>query len=119
MICGVTSLVIDGGLMMQDYRAGQHATDAAATAAAFDLRLGGTEAQAINTAREFVQDANERPDSSVTVSIPPTSGTFAGRPNFVEVTTQSPFRSKFSRIFDGVVTRDISNRSVAGLDDVP
>src|SRR3982751_561097 len=76
-LLGIVGLIIDGGLMMANYRALQHATDAAATASAMDLRLGKSTATATATANEFIREANQIPDASVVVHIPPTSGVFA------------------------------------------
>jgi hypothetical protein len=117
-LMGILALVIDGGLMMHQYRAMQQASDAAATAAATDLRLGYGSQHAIDTANELVRQSNGHSDASVEVQIPPASGKFANRPNFVEVKTTIQHRSRFARIVDGILTRNVRNRSVAGLDDV-
>src|SRR3954466_14594053 len=66
-LLGIVGLIIDGGLMMANYRALQHATDAAATASAMDLRLGKSTATATATANEFIREANQIPDASVVV----------------------------------------------------
>ena len=50
---GIAGLVFDGGLMMDDRRNLQHAVDAAATAAATELRLGKSAAVATATATAF------------------------------------------------------------------
>jgi hypothetical protein len=118
VLCGLAALIFDGGLLMRQHRDMQHASDAAATAAAFDLRLGHGRTYAADTAKSMVLEANNEPTASVNVSIPPTTGPFAGKSNFVEVNTQMNFTSKFSRIADKLSTRSTSVRSVAGLDDV-
>src|SRR3954466_13990604 len=84
-LLGIVGLVIDGGLMMANYRALQHATDAAATASAMDLRLGKSTTTAIATANEFIHVSNQLPNVNVVVHIPPASGPFAGRAGYVEV----------------------------------
>jgi hypothetical protein len=117
-LCGILAIVIDAGLMMREYRVMQHASDAAATAASVDLRLGYSAQHAIDTANEIVHQANGHPDANVNVHIPPSDGTFAGRDNFVQVDSTIQHHSRFSHILDGVLTRSVATRSVAGLDDV-
>jgi hypothetical protein len=95
----------------------QSATDAAATAAATELRLGHNAASATDMARELL-DANDWESANVTVNIPPETGPFAGRNGYVEVTTDAPYQSKFMNIIDHVATRTIRSRAVAGADDV-
>src|SRR5690349_4667482 len=94
-LLGIVGLVIDGGLMMDKSRRLPHATDAAATASAMDLRLGKSAAAPTATATEFSHTANRLPDPSVVVHIPPASGPFTGRSGYVEVETQSNYRSRF------------------------
>jgi Flp pilus assembly protein TadG len=118
ILCGIIALVIDGGLMMRQYRDMQHSADAAATAAAVDIRLGHGASHAADTATSLIHDANGEPDATVTVSIPPVTGRFAGRAHYVEVNSQMNYKSKFARVLDGLLTRSIRTRSVAGLDDV-
>jgi hypothetical protein len=113
----VVGLVLDGGLMMDQCRGLQAATDAAATAAATDLRLGRSAAVATTTANEFVTLAHDLSDAAVTVNIPPTSGAHAGQPNHVEVIAERPYRSHLMRISDGIANRTIRTRSVAGVQD--
>lgn len=117
-LVGIAGLVIDLGLMTNERRSLQHATDAAATAAAMDLRLGKGAAAATATAEEFIQNANEFADASVTVHIPPASGNYAGRSGYVEVESDRSYQSHFMRILDHIVDRPIHARAVAGVDDV-
>src|SRR5262249_13811494 len=84
-LMGIIGLVVDGGLMMADYRTLQHAADAAATAAAMNLKLGKDAGTATATAIEVIQISNSMPSVSVTVNIPPSNGLFAGLANHVEV----------------------------------
>ena len=67
----------------------QHATDAAATAAAMDLRLGKDAATATATANEMIQQANQLTSAVVTVHIPPSTGPFAGEAGYVEVEAET------------------------------
>src|SRR4051812_36644532 len=85
MVIAILALVLDGGLMMDQSRNLQHVTDAAATAAAMDLRLGKSQSDAMATAIEFIHDANKLPDATVAVNIPPVNGRYAGEAGYVEV----------------------------------
>jgi Flp pilus assembly protein TadG len=117
-LCGIAGLVFDGGLMMDERRDLQHAVDAAATAAATDLRLGKSAAIATSTATAFVRDENGFSDATVTVHIPPAQGPFAGRTGFVEVESERKYHSLFMKILDSVAERTMYARAVAGVDDV-
>jgi hypothetical protein len=115
---GVAGLMFDGGVMMSKRRDLQHAADAAATAAAFELRLGKGAAVATSAATEILQTGNELPEATVTVRIPPAGGPYAGQPNHVEVIARQSLRSRIMGIFDGVEDRMIEARAVAGVQDV-
>jgi Flp pilus assembly protein TadG len=117
-LLGIVGLAIDGGLMMAEYRALQHATDAAATAAAMDLRLGKSNATATAIANELIHDANQLPSANVAVRIPPTSGTFAGQAGYVEVEAVSNYRSRFMPIVGGLLNNTLRTRAVAGNSNV-
>lgn len=117
-LLGIVGLVIDGGLMMDEYRALQHATDAAATASAMDLRLGKSTATATATANEFIHVANQLPEASVVVRIPPASGPFAGQAGYVEVEAESHYRSRFMPIVGGMLDNTLRTRAVAGNSNV-
>src|SRR5262245_27383535 len=66
-LLGMTGLIIDGSLMMAEYRGTQHVADAAATAAARTLQLGDGAAAARERAIEVVQNGNGLGDAVVTV----------------------------------------------------
>jgi Flp pilus assembly protein TadG len=117
-LLGIVGLVIDGGLMMANYRALQHATDAAATASAMDLRLGKSTVTATATANEFIHVSNQLPNASVVVHIPPTSGPFAGRAGYVEVSAETNYRSRFMPIVGGILNNTLRTRAVAGNSNV-
>jgi len=110
-------LVLDGGLMMDEHRGLQMATDAAATAAATDLRLGRSAAAASATATSFVKSANGFADATVTVNIPPSTGPHSGQAMHVEVIARRNVRSRYMQVMDGLLNRAIQCRSVAGARD--
>lgn len=117
ILIGVVGLVIDSGMMMDQYRDLQHATDAAATTAATELRLSHGSSSATAAAIDAVQVAHEMADADVTVHIPPTSGPFAGNSNYVEVLSESTYAARFLPILGGLVDRQLKTRSVAGVRD--
>jgi Flp pilus assembly protein TadG len=117
-LIGIVGLVIDGGLMMDEHRNLQHATDAAATAAAMDLRLGKSSAVATATATSFIRNANQLPDANVTVHIPPVSGKFAGQTGYVEVNATRIYHPRFMPLLDAISDRTLGTRAVAGYASV-
>ena len=109
VIIGIVALGMDGGRMMEERRHAQSAADAAALAAANDLYFnwwqnqgtdptGSAQAAALASAAAngYVNDGTA---SVVTVNIPPSSGTFAGQAEYVEVIVQSRLQASFSAIF--------------------
>jgi Flp pilus assembly protein TadG len=111
---GVAALVIDGGLLMLKSRSIQHSTDAAATAAAYDMALGTGNPQ--QTAETYVHSINGFSDATVTVHSPPTSGDYSGQSGYVEVIAEKDCEGKFTRAAG--IDRELSvrSRSVAGLE---
>jgi hypothetical protein len=108
-ILGVTAIATDGGLLMRDQRTAQAVADAAALAAAIDLYQnygtnqgkdpsGTASASALTTAGNNGY-ANDGTTSTVTVHIPPKTGTFAGQDGYAEVIVQFNRERNFSRIF--------------------
>jgi hypothetical protein len=80
--------------------------------------LGYDAQHAIDTANELIHQSNGHSDAAVEVHIPPTSGKFVNRSNFVEVKTTLQHQSRFARIVDGILMRNVRTRSVAGMNDV-
>ncbi len=106
-------LVFDAGLMTSDSQNLHHATDAAATAAAMDLLLGHSSAQATATATDYITNLNGLADAQTTVNIPPSQGVYAGRSNYVEVIATRQFQSRIMQILNATSNQTISMRSVA------
>lgn len=106
-LVAVAALTTDGGRMVDERRHAQAAADAAALAAGKDLYANwwtnhGTDPSgSARTAAEQVAAANGYPASAVAVSIPPTSGTYAGQPGHAEVTIGTTLETTFGRIFTG------------------
>ena len=116
MLLGMVGLVIDSGLLMAGQRHTQNASDAAALAAALDLMLGKSPAEATATAITFCKDHNDLADApNPVVNIPPASGPYAGEPGYVEVIASNPLPTYFIHILPGVATENmVSARAVAG-----
>lgn len=113
-LCGVAALVLDGGMLMLQARKYQHATDAAATAAAFDIATDTGSPAA--TATHFVHDINDLPSATVTTHTPPLTGTYAGRAGYVEVIAEQTCQARFARAAGIDRTLKVESRSVAGLE---
>jgi Putative Flp pilus-assembly TadE/G-like len=120
-IVGVAALTIDGSMLFDSRRKAQAAADAAALAAATDLftnyyknagaDTGGkakTSAETTATACGFTTGGG----TTVTVNIPPTTGTFAGQTGYAEVIIQYPQPGYFSKIWSSGSTQ-VKARAVA------
>lgn len=117
-LLGIVGLVVDGGLMMGEFRVLQHAADAASTAAAMTLSLGKGHSAAIAAANEVVNVGNSLPDALVTIHIPPITGLNIGEPNHVEVIVKRTYRPRLISILSSVTDHSMQVRSVAGVDEV-
>jgi hypothetical protein len=123
-LVGVTAIAIDGGMLMDNKRRVQAASDAAALAAAGDLFYNWptitatTVADPGGVAKAAALDyasKNGFPDgaqASVTVNIPPLSGPFTGKLGYVEVIIVYHQPRYFSTIW-GTDTLPVTARSVA------
>lgn len=119
---GVTALAVDGGVLLDDQQQLQAATDAAALSAATDLFVNyptnqgadpkGTAAQSAQTTAAANGFTNGNNGATVTVNIPPQSGTFSGQAGHVEVLIHYQQKRYFSNIF-GNGSIAISARAVA------
>jgi hypothetical protein len=121
-ICGILAIVIDGGNLLSDRRAVQRAADSAALAAATELYTewktnGGSDANG-KAARSAQTTAaangfpNDGTTATVTVNIPPASGTFAGRKGYAEVLITYYQTRFFSNVWGNGMLR-VSARAVA------
>jgi Flp pilus assembly protein TadG len=113
----IVGLVFDAGLMLAESQNLKHAADAGATAAAMELLLGKPAERAEATAESYLRDFNGIQNAEVAVHIPPTSGAYAGREEFVEVVASRPFHSRFMHIAGAPSENTISARAVAGFED--
>ncbi len=119
---GVVSIALDGGVLLDDQQQLQASADAAALAAATDLYknyltnqgadpsgIAAQSAQTTAAANGYVNGSN---GTTVTVNIPPQSGTFSGQAGYAEVIIQYNQARYFSNIFgSGAIT--VQARAVA------
>jgi hypothetical protein len=112
----MAGLIIDGSLMMAEYRGTQHVADAAATAAARVLQMGDGTAAAQQRATEIVLVENGLADATVTVNVPPSSGPYSGNSNYVEVEIRQPTETRFFNFVGGSKTQTVKTRAVAGFE---
>jgi len=119
-LLGVTAISVDGGLLMTNRRHVQVAADAAALAAAIELFQNsptGTDPSgtAASSAQKTAADngfTNNQNGVTVTVNIPPKSGTFTGVYGYVEVIITMSQKRYFSSIF-GSTALPVVGRAVA------
>jgi hypothetical protein len=114
-LLALAGLVIDGGVLVSTYRRAQHATDAAATAAARDLMLGNSETQATSKAQQFIAQYNGFPHANTTVNIPPLTGAYAGVAGCVSVRLTDQPGTYFGGFIGSGGVSQVSTQSVAGL----
>src|SRR5262249_4712960 len=118
-LLGMTGLVVDGGLMMSAQRSAQNAADAAAMAAAYELKRGNTVANAQTAATNFVQTYTGLSAATVTdgngANIPPQSGSDTGNDKYAEVIVSLPV-STFSLGPLGITSGTVKARAVAGYE---
>lgn len=115
-ILGVVGLIFDAGLLTSSAQDQKHATDAAAMAAAMELRLAKSSSHATSMATAYVQNRNELNDATIDVFTPPQTGIYAGRAGFVEVQTTRPYQSKLIHVVGGGSQHSVCSRSVAGIE---
>ncbi|QEL17642.1 pilus assembly protein TadG-related protein [Limnoglobus roseus] len=105
VLIGVVALNLDGGRTMDERRRAQAAADAAALAAGADLyahfsaNKGLDPAGTARAAAEQVAAANGYPAPTVTVTIPPASGPYAGQAGHAEVSIATTLDATFGRVF--------------------
>lgn len=116
MILGVLGLVIDGSMLMHDYRALQQATDASATAAALEMSRDEPVSWAKTRAIEIVQNYNDFSDASVDVNIPPVTGPYAGEADFAEVVVTRRAGTYFIQAIRNETSQTVVTRAVAGVE---
>jgi hypothetical protein len=120
-IVGITALTMDGSTLFDGRRKAQAAADAAAMAAATDLftnwyknngvdSSGTAKTSAVTTATACGFTAGN--GTTVTVNIPPTSGTFSGKAGYAEVIIQYPQQGYFTAIWSAGATT-VKARAVA------
>ena len=119
LLIGVTALAVDAGRLYRERRNTQAAADAAADAAGIALyatreKFGGRDGDgaARASALELARGNGYAPDT-VTVNIPPESGSFAGQLGYVEVIINAPISRTFSSVF-GKGDLIVTTRAVAG-----
>jgi Flp pilus assembly protein TadG len=122
LIVGVLALIFDGGLLMSERRHAQAVCDAAALAAAYSiydnystnngLDPTGTAAQLARTTAASNGYTDADGTSTVTVNIPPLSGSFKGKTGYAEVNVQHSQSRSFSAIWGSDLV-SVAARSVA------
>jgi Flp pilus assembly protein TadG len=112
-LLAIAGLVLDGGGLLNESRKAQHAADAAATAAARSLQDGQSAWEAVQVAEEYVHEFNNLPDATVAVSLPPTTGPYAGDADAVEVEVFQPTQSHFLKFLGRRTSPTVRSRAVA------
>jgi hypothetical protein len=107
-VVGVAALVLDGGMVLAEWRHAQAAADAAALAAATELAQGNSP----STGASNVGQANGYTAGEIACNSPPSSGPFSGVSGYAEVIITHQQPASFSGIF-GIHSNTIQARAVA------
>lgn len=101
VICGFAGLALDATYIQMWKRKAQSAADAAATAAAIELKRTKSSQAAITAARTdaAANGFNYAVDSTVSVENPPLSGAHQGDVKFAQVYVSKPAPTYFMRVF--------------------
>jgi len=113
VILAIIGLIFDGGLLMHDRRHAQNVVDSAASAAVLDIINGKTLAEATATAELCVSMSEGLSDADVTVNMPPESGPFSGRDDYLEVILEDRFESRIMDVVSNLLSLDYSVRATA------
>src|SRR5580704_7842018 len=114
MLVGIAGLVLDTSILFASHRNLQSAADAAATAAAMTIYQGGSVADATAAATTAVQNDNLLTDATVALSVPPTSGPYAGNADYAQVNVTRKASTYFIQVLAGSSVQTIEASSVAG-----
>ena len=114
LLCGCLGMVLDIGSLYYRNRLIQTAADAGAIAAAQELKRSNY-FDITSTGREQSgENGFDTSNSTINVNRPPTSGTFVGDSNFVEVEIDNNASNFFMKAL-GFDSTQVSARAVAGL----
>lgn len=115
VIIAVLGLVVDVGSLHARKRQAQTAADAAAVAAAHELRRNNVAGYRARAIEDAARNGFEPDDSTgIAINRPPTSGPVSGDQNFVEVVIEQEAPLLFMKMF-GQDAATVQVRSVAGL----
>ncbi|WP_237607158.1 pilus assembly protein TadG-related protein [Roseimaritima sediminicola] len=110
----IIGLIFDGGMMTTQQMDQQHVTDAAALAAAVDIRTN--ESQRVNATAASSFGRLPRMDGVVVETFcPPRSGRYAGDSRYVEVLGETRYQTSMMSMFSGYRASSLRSRAVAGV----
>ena len=116
VLIGVAALGLDAGLLFVQRRQAQTIAEAVSMAAAYQLYLNSSNTSGATAAATAL--ASNYGVTSPTISIPPTSGAFANKTGYVQVSVTTSSPRLFSAIW-GASTMSVSASSVAGSGSTP
>lgn len=116
-LIGVVGLLLDGSILLNDSRELQHATDAAATAAALERHNEGSAADLTAVTESYIQQHNQFAAASVDVFAPPVQGPYAGVDGFVEVVSTRQTETYLIHVLGQSSSQTLVTRAVAGARD--
>jgi Flp pilus assembly protein TadG len=118
IFCGIAGLAIDGGILMLEARHAQNVADAAATAAATELRLGNSAEAAIAAANDEIAINNNMTRATISVDVPPATGPYAASSRYAEVRIRQPVDTHLIHVLSGRRTETAAVRATAGVENV-
>jgi hypothetical protein len=118
VLIGFVALSIDTGFLMAERRQTQNAADAGALAAAVDVLRHKSSTQVQTSGKQYGASNAGVSEGNVTVNWPPTSGTYAGNPKYVEtIVTKDVNKFFVGALYSGEWR--VTSRAVAGVEPIP
>ena len=116
VLLGIMGMALDAGMLFRAKRTVQIAADAAAVAAALDVRYNDDVDSAIVAGQAAAAQngfTNEANGVTVSINIPPKYGSLAGQSGYIESVVQYPSPTFFMKLLD-INSVTIASRAVAG-----
>lgn len=113
---GILGLVLDLGFVMSNHRQAQNAVDAAVMAAANEKLKTDSDSAAFQAAQNLFNQTPGMEGATLSLNVPPTSGPYAGNPDFIEGIVTKPVPTFFITVAGGPAQTEVIARAVAGLE---
>ncbi|MGE0529391.1 MAG: TadE/TadG family type IV pilus assembly protein, partial [Bdellovibrionales bacterium] len=101
VLLGMLGLVLDLGIILTQYRQAHNAADVVAMATALAKLRGASDSSAENLAQTLFAQLDGMGDATLTICLPPTAGSYAGKSGYVEAIVSKPVSTWFIQVLGG------------------